>query len=465
MNPSKAERGSPESAAAYSRSPVPRILGPRVVYLLLGLFALLMVSDFVLRAIVPAFEPGKTDFSELYTSAWLWRHGENPYNSVLATATQERLVGVSVRLAPIYPPTTFALLSPFTFLPWGWANFTWLVLGFAGVAATIFLLWRLGGSRAWDLAMMALATFLLSFDPLHQAFHLGNVALLVVPLVLWAILLAEREKDWQAGLAIGVAACLKPQIGVWVLLYYLLRGRKEVFLGALPVGALVAAILLLRPAVLLNSIADYRTNLHYWFAPGRPYGFSEGALPFHVNIIQVILYRLLHSVFASNLIAHSLFVSGVAFWTLMLWRTNFRIPAPLAISSLLALSFLSLYHSVSDATILTLALCWAIPAEHQAWTRTKILTCVFFLMMMLPGHSLLMRLSPHIATYITAAWWWNLFVARYFVWLLVALNAVLLVGLWESAQSICEPGPDKEKPKFFHPARRFDHLSGVMLLG
>jgi len=408
----------------------------RGVYLLLSMVALLMVSDFVLRAVVPAFEPGRTDFSELYTSAWLWRNGQNFYNSSLVTATQQRLVGVSVQAAPIYPPTAFALVSPFTFLPWGWANFVWLVLGLAGVAATILLLLRLRGSRALDLETMALVTFLLAFDPLHQAFHLGNVALLVVPLVLWAILLAEREQGWRAGLAVGIAASLKPQIGVWVLLYYLLRGRKQVFFGALTVGAFVAAILLLRPVPLFDAISDYRANLRYWFAPGRPFGFTPGAFPFHVNIIQVILYPLLHSVFASNLIAHTLFVIGVAVWILMLWRTNFRISTPLAISSLFALSFLSLYHSVSDATVLTLALCWAIPAEHQPWTRIKIVTCVVFLLMMLPGHSALMRLSPHIGASITTAWWWNLFVARYFVWLLVALNVMLLFSLWDSARSI-----------------------------
>jgi hypothetical protein len=447
VNSTKSDRAAPESALASSRGAPRRILGLRGVYLLLGIVALLMVSDFLLRAIVPAFKPDKTDFSELYTSAWLWRHGQNFYNSSLVTAMQERLVGASLQVAPIYPPTTFALLSPFTFLPWGWANFVWLLLGLAGVAATIFLLWRLRRSRAWDLETMALVTFLLSFDPLHQAFHLGNVALLVVPLVFWAILLAQREQDWQAGLAIGIAASLKPQIGVWVLLYYLLRGRKQVFFGALAAGALVAAILLLQPVALFNAISDYRANLQYWFAPGRPYGFTEGALPFHVNIIQVILYPLLHSVFASNLIAYSLFVSGVAVWTLMLWRTNFRIPAPLAISSLLALSFLSFYHSVSDATILTLALCWAIPAEHQSWTRIRIVTCVLFLLMMLPGHSALMRLSPHIGASITTAWWWNLFVARYFVWLLLALNVVLLFGLWDSARSIHESGHEKMADK------------------
>jgi hypothetical protein len=165
-----------------------------------------------------------------------------------------------------------------------------------------------------------------------------------------------------------------------------------------------------------------------------------------VNIIQIILYQLLHSVLASSLIAHTIFVSGLAIWILLLWRTNFRISAPLAISSLLALSFLSLYHSVSDATILTLALCWAIPGEHQPWTRIKIVTCVLFLLMMLPGHSALMRLSPHIGASITMAWWWNLFVARYFVWLLLALSVVLLFGLWDSARSGHESRTTTRRP-------------------
>lgn len=407
----------------------------RSAYLLLGLISLLMVADFVLRGIVPAFEPGKTDFSEIYSSAWLWRHGQNPYDSVLATTAQERLVGVSVLIAPIYPPTTLALISPFTLLPWKWADFVWMLLGSAGVVATIFLLLRLRGSKAWGLDTMAFVTFLLCFDPLHQAFHLGNVALLVVPLSLWAIVIAEKGEDWWAGVILGIAGCLKPQIVVWILLYYLLRRRNHVFFGACAAAALVAAALLLRPLPVLATLASYRANLQHWFAPGRPYGFTEGALPFHVNIIQVILYQLLHSAFAANLIAHAIFLIGLVLWISILWHTGFRVPAPLAISSLLALSFLSLYHSVSDTTILTLALCWAIPAARQPWTSLKLLICVIMLLLMLPGHSALMRLSPHLNSSIVTTWWWNLLVARYFVWLLSLLNVSLLVALWKSAAS------------------------------
>jgi hypothetical protein len=410
----------------------------RGVPLLLGLISLLMVSDFVLRAIVPASAPDKTDFSELYTSAWLWRHGQNPYDSNLATSAQQRLVGASARIAPIYPPTALALVSPFTFLRWGRANLIWLLLALVGVGGTIFLLLRIRGSEPDGLKAMVFVTFLLSFSPLHQSFHLGNVALLVVPLSLWAILLAERDEDWWAGFLLGIAVGLKPQIGVWVLLYYLLRGRKRVFFGALTAGALIITTLLFRLNVLRNALSDYQANLHYWFDPGRPFGFTEGAFPFHVNIMQVVLYQMLRSVRASNLIAHTLFVGGLAVWLAVLWRSRFRVPASLAISSLLALSFVSLYHSVCDSTMLTLALCWAVPVGTQPWTRTRILTCGFLFFMMLPGHSLLMRLSPHVSASITAAWWWHLFVARYFVWLLLALNVALLAGLWESARRVRE---------------------------
>lgn len=69
---------------------------------------------------------------------------------------------------------------------------------------------------------------------------------------------------------------------------------------------------------------------------------------------------------------------------------------------------------------------------------------MLFLLLMLPGHSALLRLTPRLDISITTAWWWSLFVARYFVWLLVGLNAVLLLGLWESAQfllPLSEPSP------------------------
>jgi hypothetical protein len=437
VNSSKTEPDNSSSLTAYAK-PAGTTFLVWAAYLLLGIVSLLMVSDFLLRGIFLAFEPGRTDFSEIYASAWLWRNGQNFYDPALATLTQQRLIGVSVPMAPIYPPSTFVLMSPFTLLPWRFANLVWLVLGFVGIGATIVLLWRLCVCDKWGLSMMAFGTFLLSFDPLHQAFHLGNVALLVVPLTLWAILLAERQEELLAGLGVGIAACLKPQIGIWVLVYYILRGRWRIFVSAIVVAAAFCAILLMRtgPSALFNEIPYYQANLRYWFDPGRPFSFTEGSFPYHVNMTQVILYPMLGSITATNVVARLLFAVGLSVWLFILWRARFQVPVALAIASLLALSFISMYHSVSDATVLTLALCWAVPHKSESWTSVKLATCFIFLLMMLPGHSALMRLSPHIAASITAAWWWKLFVARYFVWLLVSLNVALLVGMWEAQRNL-----------------------------
>src|ERR1700730_971574 len=159
---------------------------------LLGLIALLMLADFVFRGIVPALGPGKNDFSEVYVGAWMWRHGQNFYDAPLATAIGDSLGNTRVNIVLIYPPTALVLISPLTFLPWKLANLLWLLIGLAGIAVTIALLIRLSGLRMWEDRALLLATFVLAFDPLHQAFHQGNVALVAVPLCFLGVFLAQE---------------------------------------------------------------------------------------------------------------------------------------------------------------------------------------------------------------------------------------------------------------------------------
>jgi hypothetical protein len=410
----------------------------------LGILALLMLGDFVFRGILTAPQTTRNDFSEPYVGAWLWRHGENFYDSLLTKETATRLTGSQVNLVLIYPPTALILISPFSFLPWVWANTIWLILGLLGVGATIFLLFRLGRfgvaeDRAW-----ALATFILAFSPLHQAFHMGNVALLAVPVCLLGVVLAESGWDFTAGIVLSLATALKPQLGLWPLLFYLVQFRKRFIWGALiPSVALLAAIVDY-PIPWRTLVAGYRGNLHYWFTPGHMLGNTEGSLPFHVNSSQIIFYEALHNIREANLLANSLFALGLLLWCLAMWRSRFGVDTALAISSLLALSFVSLYHSVSDVTGLTAALCWAYGHESQsndgetlAWCKRA--TCVIFLLMMLPGHSLLIRLSPSVSEAVSQSWGWRVLVARYFIWLLLGLNAVLLYAVMQSSRNRFAP--------------------------
>jgi hypothetical protein len=404
----------------------------KAIWLFLSAVALMMASNYLTRAILPSFNPSTSDFSELYASSWLWRQGQNPYDPALVTAARHRVVGGSGEIFLVNVPTALVLVAPFTLLPWGWAHFLFLMLGMAGLAANMFGILRLQGRSSWGLGTASMIVFLLSFSPFRIAFQWGNIVLLVLPLSILAIVLAECKHDWEAGLLLGLTVCLKPQIGMWLVVYYVLRGRFRILSSSLAIGLFITALFFLHPISYHSLIVSYRSNLQHWFAPGGFYGFTEGSVPLYLLRTQGIFYQVTHSVFASSLMAHILFLSGAGAWGILVWRFGDRIPSSLAIAALSTLSFLSLYHSIPDASVLTLSLCDAFPASLRHWTRTQKLTCVLLSLMMLPERSIFVFLSHHLNSSITDSWWWDVFFVRYFMWLLLALSLTLLLRMHEA---------------------------------
>jgi len=105
----------------------------------------------------------------------------------------------------------------------------------------------------------------------------------------------------------------------------------------------------------------------------------------------------------------------------------------LAISSLLALSSLSVYHRVNDVGILTLALCWGFEEGGRQLRRTRGLV-VALVLMLAAGQSVLARSGPYLPLWVTDSWW-NLVLVPYFVWILLVLNGALLYAVVVSARS------------------------------
>src|SRR5690348_8262521 len=205
---------------AHTNSLLRRIrsrMNRRTIHILLGIVALLMMADFIFRGLVPALHSGKNDFTEIYTGAWLWRHGQNFYDPDLATQTSTLLTGAKNHIALVYPPTTLMLTAPLTFLSWRWASLIWFSSGLVAIAITCILLIRLSGLQFFEQRALLLTTFTLAFDPLHQAFHLGNIAIFVVPICFFGVYLAEGNHDFLAGVTLAIAAALKPQLGFWFL--------------------------------------------------------------------------------------------------------------------------------------------------------------------------------------------------------------------------------------------------------
>lgn len=412
----------------------PTLMYRKAIWIILTTVAVLAISNYLTGAVFRAFRPSNSDFSELYVSSRLWRQGQNPYDPMIATAARQRVVGGTGSIFLINVPTSLVLAAPFTFLPWGRANFFFLMLGMAGLGATIFGLLRLRQASSFGLETAALIVVVLSFSPLRIAFQWGNIVLLVLPLSILTVVLAESHYDWQAGVLLGLACCLKPQIGVWLGVYYLVRRRFKIVVSSLMTSLLVAALFLLHPIPYRTLVACYQTNMQHWFAPGQPYGFTEGSVAAVLLRTQSVFYPLTHSVPASNWMANTLFLGGVAVWGILMWRSGKRIRASLAIAALWSLSFLSMYHSIPDVSILTIALCDVFPSSLRDWTKIQKLTFALLFLMMLPARSIFVFVDRHLGGPIIQSWWWNLFFVRHFAWLLVALSFALLQRMREASR-------------------------------
>jgi hypothetical protein len=408
-----------------------------LIRVLLAVLTLLMLADFVFRGVVPALTSGTNDFSDPYVGAWLWRHAENPYDVALVNATARRLTQSTLPVVPIYPPTAYVLVTPFTLLPWGWANPAWVLLSVIAVGTTAWSLVRIGEFPPASDKIWLIIAFVFAFGPFHTGIHVANAAPIAIACSLLAVYLATRGHDAASGIMIAMATGLKPQLGLWIFVFYLLRRRWQLVRTCVLCGLVLIVTAIVRiPLSLSALVANYREDLHYWFGPGGQNDFTT-ANSFRLPLVnlQVVFYPLLHNAFSANLLAHAIAISGMVVWAYFVFRGRLR-SEPLAISSLLALSFLSVYHRVNDFGILTLALCWALGRvdEQLRWTRRAVL--FLLLLLLAPGQAVLTRLQPYLALRVTHSWWWNLVIAPYFIWVLFALSVVLLYAMVISGRDV-----------------------------
>ena len=406
-----------------------RMLGesPKCFRMLVGLFVLLMLCDFIVRGIVPSLNSSKNDFSDPFVGSWLWIHGQNPYDGTLVEATARHLTHSMLPVVPIYPLTTYVLVAPFSALPWKWANFAWTTILAAAVGLISWTLVRIARFKTSDMRAWLLVALVFGFTPLHRAIHAENAAVIAVAPCLLAVHLADESRDLEAGLLLAIATGLKPQLGVWILIFYLIQRRWCLVATGFSGFATLLAVAFARIPLSLRSLfLYYRDDLHYWFGPGGPNDFTAvNPLRFQLVNIQVVFWQWFHAGLAANILAYALFIFGLLVWTWSVMRGR-SCPPSLALTALLALSFLSIYHSVTDVGILVLGFCWVLGTADGQLKRTKISVFLLLLGLSLPTHSLLLRLEPHLSYSATSSWWWTGIVAPSFIWNMLLLNLVLI---------------------------------------
>ena len=334
-----------------------------------------------------------------------------------------------------YPLTCLFLLIPLAVLPWPIAHFAWLVitacLTFAAIWSLLPLIEAGVGFNENDWRAYVFVAFALALAPLHTGFAAGSIVIGTVALCGIAVSRAQGGSDILAGILIGMAICLKPQIGLPFFACYLLWKRWRLCGSAAGVVFATAFLALVRLAIGGTPwLENYRMDNKVLLATGILSDFTErNPIRFSLINLQVLFYALLRHSALANTLAFA--VSAILFgiWlVLMLRRGSKNADVLLSISTLAVLSLFPVYHRFYDAFLLIFPLCWSL--REISGARNKFAWWAFLLMLpfFVPGGSALeqFQASGKIPRAIVDSWWWTAIVMPHQIWFLLFLSLLLL---------------------------------------
>ena len=168
------------------------------------------------------------DFKLIYVASAAWAQSLNPYdNNILDKLRVERGNSITTKpgLASLYPITTYAMLSPLSILSWENAKLIWL---FINIFACM-LIWagmvKILKINISDWPSVVLFVAFLALIPVQNCIFQGQPA---VTLLVFSILFFIDRSDLFSGAFLGLALGLKPQIGLFLLVYYLIKRRWKI---------------------------------------------------------------------------------------------------------------------------------------------------------------------------------------------------------------------------------------------
>lgn len=407
--------------------------------LVLWVLLFLAAAEFVVRGPVRFLfeETVWNDLSQNYTASRLWLKGESPSDprNFVALWKQERgsrldLTDIRTHLAP--PLGGLVVMAPIAAFHWKVASILWVTVLLAAFAATVWALVHAAGFRHNEPRTLAFVAACLALAPFHTGIASGNPSILVIGLCIVAVWAATRHRDISSGILFGIACSMKPQIGAFLVLYYLVRRRWKLFATAVSTTfglTFVAAIYLwIRGA---SWIQDYLRNAKGFvtansiddFSPANPIRFTL------INLQVPFASFTRHS--SANLLAFA--VGGVLllFWLYWIASDNAHRSELLCLGAVAVISLLPVYHRYYDAGLLVLPLSWCLTGRSG---RSKTIARIALLLMtpfLVPGTALLQQLAERgkISDAITHSWWWGSIVMPHQTWALLLLSLALLYAI------------------------------------
>ncbi len=225
--------------------------------LLLGLCPLLLGFQMLLVfTYLPKGLMGHSDMRQLYTGAYMIRtgHGAELYKLEVQQHFEEMVVPLPEHF--VLPVNHLAyeelLLAPLTFFSYRTAYIAFMVLN---VALLGLCTWLLSASIEHDDKWRWLYPLLImSFCPLSRALIGGQDSIIMLTLLTGALLCLQRDREFAAGLLVGLGV-FKFQITIPIALLYLLWRRWR-FVGGFALSSGVAGLISLA-LVGISGVRDY----------------------------------------------------------------------------------------------------------------------------------------------------------------------------------------------------------------
>ena len=417
--------------------------------MILGLLVLLSGTEFIVRGPLRLADSSNfNDFISPYIQSRAWMKGIDPYsptnlvrlwpreaqhfvflNQDLATGTLVLKRGIPTA----YPPTALLILAPIAILPWPLAHAVWLgisLLAYACMGLSLALLMHLHWKEPRTYVFCAL---LLALAPFHTGIAAGSIAIVVVAITAVVCLAAERRQDILAGTLLSVAVSLKPQIGLPFLLYFLLCRRWRLGGTAMAIVTCLAALAVLRLTIVGTPwVESYLDDNRVLFSQGSLGDFTEAnPIRFGLVNLQVMLYVVLQNRALANELGLAVGVIAGLWWLFLLSRRSGGAHDLLAVSTLVVISLLPVYHRFYDASLLIFPLAWSLTDLSGKIRSLGNITFFLILSFLVPGGTLLeqMQLRGVVSAAVCGSWWWNALVMPHQVWVLAILSVVLLEAM------------------------------------
>jgi hypothetical protein len=363
-------------------------------------FLVLFISALVMFALAGArVIKASNDFVPVYTGARCLLHGCNPYDTSQLEEQFYQAGGHAAELpswqidVPVYPPSTFLVLSPLALLKFPVARVFWFLLNGCLLVIAARLIQEMSPPQHRWLTTILVCYFVITAE---IVLVLGQPAVFAISLVIIGSYFFLGGRFLAVGaLMFLLSLAVKPQIGGLIVLYLVLRRIHWRYAAMTMAGAgvvLLCASLILghhpRSAAWASTL---RANLSATLNPGG----SADPRPENQQAIGDLNLQSLTSIFfpearTFNAVAYSVFLALLALGILVALRTSAsRETHFISLAALSVLSLMPVYHRFYDTRLLLLS----IPAIGIVFQKRRLLGALIAVVTLLATISVQYRIQ------------------------------------------------------------------------